>query len=364
LTTFVYRPILPRSSAIAKYIDQLDGSRQYTNHGPLSDDLEARLAARFGLLPAQVLLASSGTAALTGAILGTAGRAKPARPLCLAPAYTFVAGVLAAIQCGYRPCLLDVERSTWSVSPEAVLAHPQVRQAGLILVAAPYGRAAEWEAWDRVGEQAGAAVVIDAAASADALADGRQLLARTPAIISFHATKAFSCGEGGAILCPDSSLRSCSWAALNFGFDDARETSASGFNGKMSEYHAAVGLAELDGWDKKRRALAEVASAYRRSAARWNVRIHVAPEIAPNYVLFEAPEASKAAAVKKALAARQVETRFWYGMGLHREPYFRDVPHEPLPNVDHLSSCLLGLPTAHDLASEEVEEIVQVTAQA
>jgi dTDP-4-amino-4,6-dideoxygalactose transaminase len=106
---------------------------------------------------------------------------------------------LAAELCGYQIHFVDVEESTWAMDPDDLAAHPLLDRVGLILVAAPYGRRLAQTAWARLSQQTGIAVVIDAAASIEALADdSKSLVGAVPVVLSFHATKAFSTGEGGA----------------------------------------------------------------------------------------------------------------------------------------------------------------------
>jgi len=341
----------------------LDASRLYANRGELTTLLEARLGRRLALAGAHIVLAASGTAGLTASILAVAGVARADRPYCLCPGYTFVAGALAAERCGYLPYFLDIDPDGWTASPKQVIAHKRIRQAGVILAVAPYGQAVQNQAWDEVRRQTGVPVVIDAAASFEALADrAPEPLGETPIVLSFHATKAFGCGEGGAVISADRALLHRVYAALNFGFDGVRETSGPGFNGKMSEYHAAVGLAELDGWDEKRAALVRVASFYRRVAAEHRIRLHAAPAIASNYVLFEADSAEQAAVVRTALDLEDVGNRLWYGEGLHRQPHFRTAARDMLPGVEDLAPRLLGLPVAHDLGPDEIERIIRIVA--
>src|SRR5262249_23402697 len=78
----------------------------------------------------------------------------------------------------------------------------------------------------------------------------------------------FGTGEGGAVVTTDPDLLIRSIQALNFGFMGARRSDIPGTNGKMSEYHAAIGLAELHGWDEKRVAYARVSDHYRDCASR------------------------------------------------------------------------------------------------
>jgi len=359
----VYRPRLPKAESVAGYLAQLDASRLYTNHGDLSALLESRLAAAFSIATGGVIGAASGTAALTGAILAAAGRATAKRPLCLCPGYTFVAAPLAAELCGYRMHLVDVDEAAWVMEPDVLAAHPLLDRVGVILVAAPYGRRLAQTAWVRLSQQTGIPVVIDAAASFEALADdAKSLIGSIPIVLSFHATKAFSTGEGGAIVSTDPAMARAAMAALNFGFDGVRETTGPGFNGKMSEYQAAVGLAELDGWAEKCAAFRRVAETYREFAESKGLRLHVAPAVSSNYVLFEAASERSAGAAQVALGCAGFDHRLWYGRGLHREAYFRHVSRDVLPGVEALAPRLIGLPMAPDLSEGVVERIVAALA--
>ena len=70
----------------------------------------------------------------------------------------------------------------------------------------------------------------------------------------------------GGLVSVDTDLVTRVGMALNFGFYGSREARAAGMNGKMSEYNAAVGLAELDGWAQKRQPIQAVGNAYRQEA--------------------------------------------------------------------------------------------------
>jgi dTDP-4-amino-4,6-dideoxygalactose transaminase len=342
----------------------LDLSRRYTNQGELVGLLETRLTALFGMPTAHTVSAASGTAALAAAILAAAGRATAARPLCLCPGYTFVATALAAEQCGYDVHFVDVDERTWALDPEAMARHELLDRTGVVVAVAPYGRRFSQVAWECFHRLTGTPVIIDAAASVEALADDADdLVGAAPVVLSLHATKAFGIGEGGAVICSNPALARATAAALNFGFDDVRETTGPGLNGKMSEYHAAVGLAELDGWTVKRANLQRVADRYRDAAEARGLRLHVAPEVGSCYALFEAATEPQSRAAETLLRDAGIDYRHWYGLGLHRERYFRDYAHDPLPVVEALAPRLIGLPVAPDLPDATIDRIVAALAE-
>ncbi len=362
----VYRPRLPSAAAIGRYLETLDRTRTYSNHGAIERQFAARISRLFGFDTPVTATASSGTAALAGAVLAHAGRASGARRLCLCPAYTFVATAAAVEQCGYDLRFVDVDERTWQADPDALLAHPALAQVGLVVPVAAYGRAVPQDPWRRFQAQTGIPVVIDGAASSERVADNPEpYLGSVPVTLSFHATKVLATGEGGAVVTTDPDLLRRSIQAMNFGFMGARRADVAGFNGKMSEYHAAVGLAELDGWAEKRAAYARVYDRYRECARRHGVgdRLVVAPLIASCYALYEAATAEEAQAVGAALTGAGVEHRYWYGLGLPREPYFADVPRDALPGVESLAHRLIGIPTAPDLEPGEIECVVAAAAR-
>ena len=367
MTLPVYRALLPNAEALLPYLRRIDANRWYSNRGELVSLLEARLGDLLGLDGANVISAASGTAAIEGAVFATAGRARPERPLALLPAYTFAATASAVERCGYSPYLLDVDPDTWTLSAERLLGHRALELAGVVVPVAPYGRAVAQAGWIAFQAQANIPVVIDAAAGFEfVIADPERCTGAIPVALSFQATKAFSSGEGGAVVWSDAEGLKRVARSLNFGILYKREITSPGTNGKMSEYHAAVGLASLDGWDETCRANRAVAAAYRLAAGTHGLaeQLFVAPDVASNYALLDAGSPTAADDVVAALRAQQIEYRLWYGRGLHHEPYLRDVERDPLPETDRIAPSILGLPIAPDIAHADIERTIATVAQA
>jgi dTDP-4-amino-4,6-dideoxygalactose transaminase len=363
----VLRPALPAADRLTPYLQRIDRSRIYTNFGPLNAALEARLARRFGLERGNVTTASSGSAALIGAILACAGRAKTARPVALIPAYTFVATAAAVEQAGYQPTLVDVSDRTWTLDPDALLAHPDLTHAGLVVPVAAYGRSVDLRPWVAFQERTGIAVVVDGAAAFDTLVrEPARYVGPIPVTLSFHATKSFSTGEGGAVASTDAGVIERVVQALNFGFAGSRDCASASLNGRMSEFHAAVGLAELDDWDEKAAAWQRVATAYRRAFSEVGLadRIVALPEISAAYALARCLDPAEAVSVERALARRHIDFRYWYGGGVHRHSYYQSAPRRPLDVTDRLASCLIGLPVAPDLSEADIQRAAAAVAEA
>jgi dTDP-4-amino-4,6-dideoxygalactose transaminase len=355
------RPQLPSALALQPYLERIDSSRVYSNFGPLVSELEARLSGLLGSTAGTVTSAASGTSALVGAVLAVAGRARPERPLALIPAYTFVATAVAAELCGYTPWLVDVDSVTWAADPDRLADHPELGRVGVILAVAPFGAPPDQQGWAAFQDRTGIPVVLDAAASVEAVmaAPGR-CIGDVPVVLSLHATKPLAAGEGGAVVSADRELVLRIASALNFGFQNARDSSLPSTNGKLSEYHAAVALASLDGWAARQAKVAEVHSAYRDRAQEAGIgrRLVLAPEVASTYALLVCSDEDEAGRVRYSCEAAGVDTRLWYGRGVQANQWFSTSAADALDVTRCLAPRVIGLPMAIDLRPEQVELVV------
>jgi dTDP-4-amino-4,6-dideoxygalactose transaminase len=364
--TAVLRPMLPTADRILPYLMRIDATRIYSNFGPLSRELEGRLAHMFGADKSTVTCASSGTSALISAILAKVGQSRPARPLAMIPGLTFPATAAAAERCGYEPYLVDVNPKSWLLDPLTLANHRRLHEVGVVIPVAAFGRPVPQEPWLRFMRETGIPVVIDGAASFQFLsARPDAYFGPVPVAISFHGTKSFGVGEGGCVVWsdPESDRRLCE--ALNFGFYNSRLSVSPSSNGKMSEYHAAVGLAELDDWPVKLKKFMHVVSLYEKTAYRDGMfaNLILYPVTDFIYPLLSCANEAESLHVQDALARQRIGFRLWYGAGMLAHPYYRTSPHDDLDVCSALGKRLIGLPMAPDLTSQQVENICGTIAE-
>ena len=353
----VCRPLLPSVERLLPYLARIDESRRYSNHGQLVLELQERLSSR--LSGHHVALASSGTAAIVGATLAAAGPASPERPICLMPAYTFIGTVSAVEQCGYEPHFVDVDETSWQICPLLVREHPLLPRTGLVVAVSAFGRKLEQHPWEAFQAATGVPVVIDGAAMIDAMfSDPAACIGSIPVALSFHATKAFATGEGGAVVCASEALWKAAMQALNFGYDVDRLSKRPAINGKISEYHAAVGLAELDGWEGKAAAFRQAAAFLRRSAPG-DAALFTGPDVGSSYALLQMDSAEEADLVSESLDAAGIGWRRWYGLGAHAHPYTARFGRDRLEISEYLARTTLGLPMSVDLTEREADRIAE-----
>lgn len=354
----VMKPQLPTADELVPYLRRIDDARYYSNHGPLLRELEERFAELFKVTPTQLGVVANGTVALSAALVAIG-----ARPglKCLLPSWTFVGSAAAVWAANLRPHFVDVDPETWMPDPHAIERRQDLDEVGAIMVVSPFGSPVDTQAWEAVERATGIPVIIDGAAAFDTVARiPASKPGRAPVMISLHATKAFGVGEGGLVLSTDSDIAQRINQICNFGVYGSPEGQILGYNGKLSEYHAAVGLAMLDGWEARRLQLADLTSRYAR-----RLRPMAGVSLSPGYdrgwvssycnVIVD----GDVAILSAELSRRGVETRFWWQRGVHVQSAYRHWTRDRLPVTQALAPHVIGLPFYQDLSDAAFEHVLQ-----
>ncbi len=350
----VAKPRLPLADAILPYLRRIDTARWYSNFGPLVQELEERLAHRFGP-SALAVTCSNATQGLTltlkalGATPGT---------LCAMPSWTFVATAHAAVQAGLMPWFLDADHDSWMLTPQTLeAALPRAPgPVSAVIIVAPFGRMPDVAAWLDFQDRTGVKVILDAAAAFDAASD-----ARLPTVVSLHATKVLGMGEGGYVVTDDPALASRLRRLTGFGFEGSRLSQHAATNAKISEYAAAVGLAALDAWPGDRLRWFTAAQTLRQAlfASDLSFQPGWGHDWTTSVCVVGTPDGA-APRLAAALKAADIDTRQWWGDGCHASPAFAECPRTDLPNTERLARSTLGLPFYMDLDAADAARIADI----
>ncbi len=349
----LFRSSLPTAEKVFPYLKEIDVNRQHTSFGPLQTRLIGALEKHLGTGTGTVVLTANGSLGLLHAINASDIEAGG---LVALPSWTFAATPAAVFAAGLTPWFLDVDESTWALDPDRVQAAlaDAPGPVAAVLPVAPFGSPADIAAWDAFHDATGLPVVIDAANGFDALRAGR-----SPTMVSLHATKAFGVGEGGFVVSSDRELISRLRDLTNYGVNGTGMAELRGFNAKLSEYTAAIGLAGLDDWPETRDAYA----ALKRGYADALVGI---PGIAPALGLdhdwvtstFNVVLPGEAGVVVEALDERGIEARRWWADGCHRLPAYTDCPRQDLLVTERLAARVLSLPFFLGMEAADVRRVV------
>jgi dTDP-4-amino-4,6-dideoxygalactose transaminase len=317
----------------------------------LCNELTQRLADYFHVDYENVLLVTNGTLALQAAV------ATASIPLShwVIPSWTFIATAQAVHSAGSVVELEDVDEASWA------LKESKARICDGVISVSPFGGKVELESWAE--ESRFHPVVIDAASCFDSSRDLSLVNKYNISVmVSLHATKLVTTGEGGVIIGPKAWVFEMKrW--INFGFFGDRIARRTGTNAKMSEYQAAIGLASLDQWNATRE--------------EWSIRIKklsdglsernigVQPSIADGFVTSTlvalVEDSDRKIELEKNLAKESVDSRDWWGAGVHNMPAFSDSSATFSTNLsvtENLASRTLGLPLFIDLTDAQIDRIL------
>lgn len=331
-----------------------------SNHGPLVQEFEAKLAAYLGVK--HCIPICNGTVALELAI-----RALDLKGEVILPAFTFVATAHSLQWQGITPIFADIDPATHNLDPAAVERRITPRTTGIIGVHV-WGRPCAIEALQAVADQHGLPLMFDAAHALGCSHGGRMIgnFGRCE-VFSFHATKFFNTFEGGAIATNDDELAAKIRLMKNFGFKGFDNVVYLGVNGKMTEVCAAMGLTGLESLNEFMAVNRRNYEAYRQGLAGIpGLRlIEYSPTEPCNrqYIVAEVDERaygrSRDAAIQM-LHAENVLARKYFWPGCHRmEPYRTLYPEagRNLPRTEEVASRVIVLPTGMAVDPETIGKI-------
>jgi dTDP-4-amino-4,6-dideoxygalactose transaminase len=355
-------PDLPAADAVLPYLRRIDANRWYTNFGPLVQEFEKALADQVGGSTENlgVVTAANATVGIEMA-LQALGLSRGAR--VLVPALTFVATATAVMRAGFEPVISDVNPHSWLLTPDIASIALPLTHVDAVLPVATFGCPQDVNAWQAWSEQHDIPVVIDAAG-----AFGNQPVGRVPTVFSLHATKSLGIGEGGFIASTRSGYLDHIRQLSNFGFGPNHgDVVEAGTNGKMSEYHAAVGLAALPHWRARREIRLSLQDAYRRQLQRHctGVVLQDKPEGIPSILAVALPAGADAGQVASRLAQLGIETRRWYYPPLFEHPAFATCQTTGALEVSReLARRIIGLPFHVHLKNDDIATVCTELAAA
>lgn len=335
---------------VSRYLEISTLSNQYSNFGPLEQMLTRRIADYLALEPENVLLVSNATAALEAALATYQPQEisyENSREWRV-PSWTFAATGLAAIRSNVEFEFCDVDSQYGLIRPE--IEDSVSRNLGV----APFGSGLDRLLDSRID-------LIDAAASFDALRDiGAKLNNRVGVVVSLHATKSLSSGEGGFFFSKDRSWVARAKSFTTFGFDNGdRSSTRVGTNAKMSESTAALGLSSLDGWAETKSKWVDVMAQAIELSQAHNLKFFgsMSDRLISPYWTVRCKSASERDDLRVFLDRFDISSRLWWESGLHKMPAFGHIRHGSLDETERWASTYLGLPFFPDMQDYHFEKI-------
>ena len=352
-------PDLPKSEEILPWLKEIDANHWYSNFGPLSQRFEKGIVALVDSYHKRkrqdfdMVATSSGTMALEIGL--SAYRLRPGTRVVL-PSLTFPATATAVIRSGLIPVFADVDPNTWVLTPETAAAVVEKSGAKVVMPVASYGHRVNEYQWQDFASALDCQVLIDAAGAFPA----QRPITDVDVCYSFHATKSLGIGEGGGLLSVDSEYLQTARELTNFGFGPG-VVNTVGMNAKLSEYHAAVGLCQLERFENTDQTRREIYCCMRQLLSPLNDSLDFqSKEPKGSPTLFVTAVPGDADSMIRLLENRGVNARQWYCPPLHRHPAFDShiknlsLKHGSLATSEQLADRLIGLPFHLQLKPEQM----------
>ncbi len=371
------RPSFPGPEELTEDFGEIVRANWFTNFGPKEQQFARALGEYLGP-DLHVATLANGTMALLAALNATVGPGTRDRYV-LMPSFTFIAVPQAAVWAGYRPWFIDIDPDTWqpsASSARAVVERSRDRIAGILSANALGVGNPRIGDWENLAAEWDLPLVLDSAAGfGSAYADGARLGGRGACeIFSFHATKPFSIGEGGALVSRDPRLVEQTYQFQNFGFSGlwgsagAQECMHLGINAKLQEINGAIGLRQLVGFDDRLASRRKVLGHYRSELTHMGLRFHPNAEASSVWCASVCCEsAEQQGAVVASLREHAIQPRDYYNPPLHLHPYFvanaEWVAAADLTVTEDICSRIVSLPVHDYMAPEDVARVVAAVQQ-
>lgn len=361
------RPFLPGGEAAA--VGEVITSG-WLSQGPRVQSFEKAFAERVGALDAVAV--SNCTTAL-GLALYISG-VGPGDEVVV-PSLSFIATANAVWHCGAKPVFADIDPLTYNLDPSAA-EHAISPRTRAIMPVHQIGLPADMDAFIELRDRFGVAIVADAACAIGARYKGNAIGSLgSPACFSLHARKVITTGEGGMITVddPDAALRLRRLRHHAMDLSDLVRHRAGevlfesyperGFNFRMTDMQAALGLCQLE-------ALDEILARRRQLAQRYNAAFGDIQQLRTPYdppyaerawqsycIRLEPSAALPRTELMRRLLADGIATRRGV-MAIHEETAYGDEPARVLPHTEAAARDTLMLPLFPDLSDLQQDYVI------
>lgn len=345
----VTKPFLPQQEEYLKYLDGIWQRQWLTNMGPLASELEMELKSHLGLN--HLLFVTNGTIALQLALkaLNITGEV-------ITTPFSFVATTSSIVWEGCTPIFVDINENSLNIEPTLIEA-AITPNTQAILATHVYGNPCDVLAIEKIANKYNLKVIYDGAHAFGVQINGKSIFEYGDiTTCSLHATKLYHSIEGGLLVTKCPKLLKQLAYIRNFGISGFDTFDTLGINGKNSEFHAAMGLANLNhiqSIHNKRKILTQTYLDHLKEIKGYFPTWHHQSQ--PNFAYFPIILESEELLlkIKKYLDTNEIFTRRYFYPSLATAlPYVSKATL--LPITDNLSKRVLCLPLYYDLTIEEV----------
>lgn len=348
---------MPSLAPLEEYVELLKGVWErgiLTHNGPLVQQLEREFCDKLDIN--HFIAVSNGTVALQMAI-----KALELKGEIITTPFTWVATISAIKWEGCTPVFCDIEADTLNMDAAKIEALITDKTVAIMPVHV-FGTACDVEEIERIAKKHNLKVIYDAAHAFGTTVNNKSVFEYGDiSATSLHATKLINTGEGGACIATDKELHEKLKRIRFFGHNDAKDIVEDGFNGKMTEIHAALGIANMKYYDEVLEDRKTKYLMYKDALSKIpSLKFQVVKWGKKNYsyfpVIFESEE--QLLKVEKALNADNIFPRRYFYPSVNT--YTEIVNYTPMPVSEDVSKRILCLPLYWTLEEPVVQRTIEI----
>jgi len=350
---YVTKPTLAPLDDFRARLESAWASGVLTHNGPLVRQFEEEVKASLGV--ANVVATTNGTIALQMAI-----KALGIRGEIITSPFTWIATVSAIKWEGCEPVFADIDPGTLNIDPANIESRITERTVAIMPVHV-FGNVCDLEAIEAIAARHNLKVIYDAAHAVGVKYRGTSVLDYGDiSATSFHATKMLNTAEGGACCTRDPELHEKLKRIRFFGHNESADIVEDGFNGKMTEVHAALGLANLPLLDSALRDRDLKYKQYRERLAAKSALGFQEIRYACNFSYFPLifPDEDTMLAVNAKLGEADIFPRRYFYPSVNT--YTKILAYDPMPISEDIARRILCLPLYFDLPVQTIDRICDI----
>jgi len=325
-----------------------------TNRGELVLELEKKISEKLKLIKSQVLCLNNGTIPIQIALklLGNQGE-------IITTPFSYVATTSAILWENCIPVFVDIHPKTLTID-ETLIEAAITEKTTCILATHVFGNPCNVEEIDRIAKKYNLKVIYDAAHCFGVEYKGKSIFEYGDiSTCSFHATKLFHTGEGGAVFTSDEELFKKIKLSHSFGHIN-EDYFLLGINGKMSELSAAMGLVNINYFDEILAKRKQVVSLYKQKLDFTKFdSIHLRDNIFWNFsyfpIVFNNEEEMMLA--KNRLELKDIFPRRYFYPSLNLLPFLSNKLE--ISVSEKISKSIICLPLYNELTLSDIELIIK-----
>lgn len=323
--------------------------------GPKVDEFELAFSEYTGCEYAAAV--NSGTAALHIALLAhDIGKGAEV----ITTPFTFIATANSVLYTGAKPVFADIKPDTYNIDPEKIQEKITSKTKAIIPVHL-YGQSADMKAIMEIAEDRKIVVIEDACQAHGAECMGKKVGSFGTGAFSFYPTKNMTTSEGGIITTNDREIAEKSKMIRAHGSKVRYLHEMLGFNLRMTDIAAAIGLAQLgklDGFNAARQKHAAMLSAGLKGVSEI-----VPPIVKPDctHVFHQYTiRAKQRDKLADFLKEKGIGTGVHYPIPIHKQPYYKELGYrDSLPVSEKAAEEVLSLPVHPALSRDDVQKIIE-----